>query len=70
MRQQRAFSKAQLTRDQAHTQLVVALTNCPDRKLATMTVEGICRMFRVTGKTAEYEITRERNMRARSGFEL
>lgn len=70
MRQQRSFPKAQLTSDQAHTQLVVALTNCPDRKLATMTVEGVCRMFRVSEKTAEYELGRERNMRARSGFEL
>lgn len=70
MKNQRAFPQKQITRNQAHSQLVRLLANCPDRKLEALTVATIMRLHRVDAKTAEYELGRERAMRQRTGFEI
>ncbi|WP_447724594.1 hypothetical protein [Sphingomonas koreensis] len=65
-RQQSKYPDKQLSCLAAKNQLLALLTGCTDERLASFTVDGLCRMYRVQEREIEYHLTIERQNRTRA----
>ena len=59
----RRYGSKEITRPEAKAQLIQLLYGCTPEKLASFTVDGLCRTHRVDERTVEYELTIARQKR-------
>jgi hypothetical protein len=65
-KQRTGYGREPLSAVASLNHLLALLTGCTDERLATFTVEGLCRMYDVEEKLVEYQLTIERQNRARA----